>query len=210
MASFTPSNPPSKLDMIEFHAISSKFGGLAKGCRHAVRITPVGSLVQQINTNAIIQDLTYLCETAEYPGRGLNTADVRYYGPSFKLPFQSTFEDINMTFLCRNDSWERQFFDDWIQQINPLNSFDFNYRDDYRCRIDIFNMDMHGPNYKAVYSYTLIDAYPLLVNPQPVTWAEDQFLRLGITFTYHWWYRDGRDTAAKSAGQIVSGASNTL
>jgi hypothetical protein len=206
MATFTPLNSPQNPTMRDFHTISSKYGGLAKGCRHIVRITPVGTLVQQINSNGILNDMPYLCETAEYPGRAFNNVDLRYYGANFKLPYQSTFEDINLTFLCRNESIERQFFDDWMTLINPTKNFDFSYRDDYKCRIDIFNMDISKNT--AQYSFTLQDAYPILVNPQPVTWAEDQFLRLGITFTYHWWYREGRDTQATSNSTLVSGSVN--
>jgi hypothetical protein len=133
--------------------------------------------------------------------------DLRYYGPSFKLPFQTTYEDINMTFLCRTTSLERQFFDDWLLVINPINTWDFNYRDDYRAEIDIFQFgefseddngsfsDMSsstGP--EAVYKFTLHNAYPVLVNPQPATWADvDQFQRLIVSFTYTHWSRKGLD-----------------
>jgi hypothetical protein len=81
-----------------------------------------------------MRELPYLCEVAEIPRRGFMNMDVRYYGPNEKLPFLTQYEDMNLTFLCRNKSYERQFFDDWMSIINPTNTFDFNYRESYESR----------------------------------------------------------------------------
>jgi hypothetical protein len=192
MASIEISNPPSHLGMDNFLSFSDIHDGLAKSCRFAVRITGVGKYLTEYN--GIMRDLTYLCEATEFPGRGLQTVDVRYYGPSFKMPFQTQYEDLNMTFLCTTESLEREFFDDWMTIINPINSFDFNYRTDYKAKIEIFQLSDisdDGENPRAEYLYIIEDAYPVLVNPQPITWADDQFLRLGVTFTYRGWRRPG-------------------
>lgn len=206
-------NYPRALSLDFFRSVNEKFGSLAKSARFVARIVPRGNRILSIsNSNPAFRELLYLCEAAEYPGRGFMNVDLRYYGPSFKLPYQSTYEDINMTFLCRNESYERQFFDDWMGLINPNNTFDFNYRDEYKCQIEIFQIadyseSAYGINIpgvglgtvnnfdpaKATYSFTLLDAYPILINPQQVTWADDQFLRLGVTFTYHWWTRFSLD-----------------
>lgn len=188
------SNAPSFFSMDRFKAISDKYGSLAKSCRFAVRINPQGSQVTSIS-GGFQNDLMYLCEAAEYPGRGFLNVDVRHYGPNFKLPYQSTYEDITLTFLCRNESIERLFFDNWQMVINPIDTFNFSYRDDYRAQIDVFQIDDKGD---AQYHFSLLDAYPVLVNPQQLTWADDQFLRLGVTFTYSWWTRPNVDPAPKS------------
>lgn len=207
MASFPISNPVSSATMIDFRAVMNKYGTLAKGCRFVARIVPVGKYVVAINQNNMAQDLVYLCESTELPGRGMMSVDLRYYGPSFKVPFQSSYEDINMTFLTRAEGFERQFFDDWLTCINPTNTFDFSYRDDYKCNIELFQFgdgsDGSGDKPKAIYSFTLQDAWPTQVAAQPVTWADDQFLRLGVTFTYHWWIRKGQDPEGQNMGALV-------
>jgi len=173
--------------MHDFRTISSRYGGLAKGCRFLAKIEPPSVL---LGSNGIVNDLAYLCETTELPGRGFNNVEVRYFGPQHKLPFQSTFEDINMTFLTRANSAERRFFDDWMNVINPVNNFTFAYRDNYRAKIRIYQVpENKNSSDSLLYQFVLNDAFPILVNPQQVTWADDQFLRLGITFTYHWWER---------------------
>lgn len=186
-------NAPQSISMVDFKALSDQYGGLAKSCRFAVRINPQGNLLQQA-AGGFQNQLVYLCEAAEYPGRGFLNVDLRYYGPNFKLPYQSSYEDITLTFLCRNGSLERLFFDNWQSIINPPNTFNFNYRDDYRSQIEIFHIDEAG---QPQYYFTLLDAYPVLVNPQALTWADDQFLRLGVTFTYSWWTRPGIDPKSR-------------
>jgi hypothetical protein len=207
MAVVNISNAPSGLSMDVFKAVSDQFGGLAKSCRFVVRISPQGQLIKQYS-GGFEEQLVYLCEAAEYPGRGFLNIDARYYGPNFKLPYQPTYEDITLTFMCRNDSIERLYFDNWMTIINPVNTFDFAYRDDYRSQIDIFHIDDIG---EPQYHFSLLDAYPLLVNPQQLTWADDQFLRLGVTFTYSWWTRPGMDPRprTRSPGAIFLEAASS-
>ena len=196
MASYNIENAPVNLTMLDFRAISDDYGGLIRSCRFAVRINPVGSKI--VEYSSFCRDFTYLCEIAEMPGRGFMNIDVRYYGPSHKLPFQTTYEDINLTFLCRSDSIEREFFDNWLYEINPINNFDFNYRDEYRSEIDIFqfaetSFEDSEDEPSATYAITLHNAFPILLNPQPMTWGDAQFQRLVVSFTYTHWSRKGYD-----------------
>lgn len=195
MATIQISNTPTSLDLLNFRAIVDKYKGPARSCRFIARILPVGQFLT--GYGGFMQDLSYLCEAAEYPGRGFQNVDVRYYGPNQKLPFLSSYEDITMTFICRNGSREREFFDDWQTIINPVNTFDFNYRDDYAAQIEIFQLDDQAV---GQYKFVLHNAYPVIVNPQPLTWADDQFLRLGVTFTYSWWTRPGLDPESRTSG----------
>lgn len=216
MSNIPVSNPLTRLSMNDVKSVSSQFGGLAKSARFAVRINPARVHLNQ-GYGQLLRDFTYLCEAAELPGRGFMSLDVRYYGPNQKLPFQTQYEDTTMTFLCRSESFERQFFDDWMENINPTNSFDFNYRAEYETKIEIMQLAEYGTTTgagpssstatypKQTYKITLFNAYPTLVNPQPVTWADDQVQRLGVTFTYHKWKRENWDPAVSSNPQLIAG-----
>lgn len=201
MATITFPNAPANLKISDFRAINDMYGGPLKTSRFAVVIKPQGSLVSSYAT--FTNQLLYLCEVAEMPGRGFVAIDgIRYYGPAFKLPSYTEYDDINLTFICRTASLERQFFDDWLTIINPINTFDFNYRDDYRSEIDIYQFGdfaasagATGP--EAQYCITLIDAWPYMVSPQPVAWADDQFQRVVVSFTYMKWIRKGIDPEAR-------------
>lgn len=202
MASYPIENAPADLSMLDFRAVSHEFGGLAKSNRFVVRMgTPRRGLSY---SGVVVQDLTYLCEIAEMPGRGFMNVDVRYYGPNQKLPYNTQYEDMTLTFLCRNEALERQFFDDWMNWINPVNTFDFNYRDEYSVEIDIYQYTDVDEDYEDMpvpkYNVTLRDAYPILVNPQAMTWGDDQFQRLSVTFTYTKWIRKNHDPVPRNTG----------
>ena len=198
--------------MSDFYAYSSAFGSLAKSARFAVRIIPSGvnSLLTRLGYTAFMRQFTYLSESAEFPGRGFLNYDMRYYGPNFKVPYKSEYQETSMTFLCRADSFERQFFDDWMELINPTNTYDFNYKDSYKCEIHMFQFGEKAANSRqtepvATYAWTLHDAFPILVNPQPVTWADDNFQRLAISFSYTKWTRKNRDPESRTY-KLVNGA----
>jgi hypothetical protein len=199
MASYNINNAPSTLDMNTIKSYSDDSGGLARSCRYAVMISLPTGLTQSnylnnnIDTLSASQDLTYLCEATEFPGRGFENLEIRYYGPTFKIPHRSEYMPINMTFLCKNASYEREFFDDWMELINPTTTFNFNFRDDYATIIKMYQIDDVG---NPSYAFTLYDCFPILVNPQPVTWGDDNFLRLTVNFTYTKWYRENKDNVS--------------
>jgi len=228
MSNIPISNPPSDLTMRDMLAYSSAFGGPAKTCRYVVRVIPQGARVVQRGYSDFVRQLTYLCESAEQPGRAfMNMDGVRYHGPGFKLPYQSQYEDTTMSFLCRTGSYERQFFDDWMEIINPTHTWNFSYRDEYKSEIHIYQLADFGskqdPNANlpgsytqspataplAMYQWTLHEAYPIVVNPQPVTWADDNLQRLTVTFTYTKWTRRGWDhTPGNFVGKTGKGFIN--
>ena len=119
-----------------------------------------------------------------------------------------------------------------MEIINPTNTFDFAYKDNYKCQINMFQFSEAGrrtttdPNREnsipsptntefteplATYAWTFHDAWPILVNPQPVTWADDNFQRLAVSFSYTKWTRKNRDpqsgTFTLAAGSIGGGQS---
>ena len=199
MASAEFYNSATPLDMQKFRSISGMDGGPAKSNRFFVQIT--GGPVTL--NDGIRRDLSFLCEAAELPGRGFMSTDVRYYGPNFKAPYQTVYEDLNLTFICRDEFFEREFFDNWLNIINPISTFNFEYKDNYASQIRLHQFSDLANQSK--YSFTFDKAYPILVSPQPATWADDNFHRLTVSFTYVRWYREGIDSI-----NPVDGTTSTL
>lgn len=197
------SNAPLFTTMNSFLAQLDMFGSVVKGCRFLVRFTPAGgdNYLTKLPYLLGLSGLTYVCEATELPGRGFNVGDYRYYGPSITLPNQSQYNPANFTFICRSGSLERQFFDDWMDIINPTDSWNFNYPENYYAKIEIFQYAEFGslpiPNLpiaeitspQPIYSWTLHRAYPVLVVPQEVNWNDQDYLRLRVTMTYRHWTR---------------------
>lgn len=213
MASTFITNPPNEVSMATFRAAMDRLGGPAKQCRFAVRILPIGQsqlLSKKMpgggtnNYGSLLQEMVFLCESVEFPGRGLDFIDARYYGPAIQMPTNSKYaQQADLTFICRTESFERQLFDDWMEIVNPSDTFDFNYIDQYWCEIQIFQLAEYGETNKSgqaltqpVYQWTLLRAYPIQVHPQAVTWADQDVLRLSVTFSYRYWFRPNRDQMA--------------
>lgn len=147
--------------------------------------------------------LALQCETAELPGRTLLTQESKVYGPSFKVPYQSQYNDINLGFICTNDFYERKLFDRWLEAIHPSDTNNMRFPKGnstrYMCNITIIQYDEF---IKKIYSVQLIDAFPIGVAAQPLSWAEDNFHRLSVQFAYQRYkviYEGSYDLAAAAA-----------
>jgi hypothetical protein len=159
---------------------------------------------QSKTSNAsITRYLSLQCESAELPGKTLLTSDVKVYGPIFKVPYQKQFNDINLTFLCTNDFYERKLFDRWIDCIMPSSTNNLRYPKDevtrYMSDIKIIQYDDF---IKQIYAVKLVDAFPIGVAAQQLSWSEDTFHRLTIQFAYQKYetlYEGTYDIAAAAA-----------
>ena len=155
-------------------------------------------------TNASLSRyLALQCETAELPGRTLLTQDVKVYGPTFKVPYQSQYNDINLGFICTNDFYERKLFDRWIEAIHPSDTNNLRFPKGngtrYMCNITIIQYDDF---IKKIYSVQLIDAFPIDIASQPLSWSEENFHRLSVRFAYQRYkviYEGSYDLAAAAS-----------
>lgn len=137
------------------------------------------------NNATISRYLSLQCETAELPGKTLLTQDARIYGPSFKVPYQVQYNDMTLSFLCTNDFYERKLFDRWLEAIMPTDTNNLRYpKGDttrYMTNIKVIQFDDF---IKQIFAVELIDAFPIGIAPQSLSWSEDNFHRLGVQFAY--------------------------
>ena len=141
---------------------------------------------QSKTTNASLSRyLALQCETAELPGKTLMTHDAKVYGPTFKVPYMSQYGDTNLTFICTNDFYERKLFERWLEAINPTDTNNLRYakgeKTRYMTNIKIIQYDDF---IKQIFAIELIDAFPIGIAAQPLSWAEDTFHRLTVQFAY--------------------------
>lgn len=191
--SMNQSNLPLNLDMASAIGALDGLGSVAKSCRFIVVIKPYAGVSARLPNSS---DFHLVCDAAEFPGRGFNVMEARYYGPTRVFPNNTLYNPANFSFICRTQSKERQFFDEWMDYINPVGNFNFKYAKDYYSDISIYQLAEYSsagtntnqkPQY--VYSWSLRYAWPMLLTPQQVTWADQDILRLQVTFTYRYWDR---------------------
>lgn len=151
---------------------------------------PIGLLNESIfgsSTTASftsIRDLVFRCENANLPGRSLATADQRIYGPIEKHPYLSTYNDIDLTFIVSDSMNEKFLFDKWIEYINPTDTNNFRYRDEYRTTLTI---NQYNVNDFPTYTVELFEAFPISINQMDLDWSNDNYHRITVTFAYTYW-----------------------
>jgi hypothetical protein len=158
--------------------------------------------------------LALQCESAELPGKTLQTADVKVYGPSFKVPYSTQYTDMNLTFICTNEFYERKLFDRWMEAIHPTDTNNMRFpkgnASRYMTNIKIIQYDDF---IKQIYAVELIDAFPIGIAPQTLNWSEDGFHRLSIQFAYQKYrtiYEGTYDLGAAASSLFGSAASRLL
>ncbi len=129
--------------------------------------------------------LALQCETAELPGKTIQTEDVKIYGPGFKVPYQTQYQETSFTFLCTNEFYERKLFDRWLEAIMPTDTNNLRFPKGettrYLSQITITQFD---DVIKQIYAVKLIDAFPISIAAQPLSWAEEGFHRMTVQFAY--------------------------
>ena len=133
----------------------------------------------------ITRYLALQCEAAELPGRTLETADARIYGPSFKIPYRMQYTDTNLTFLCTNEFYERKLFERWMDAIIPSDTNNPRYpKSDASRYLTNIRIIQYDDVVRQIYAVELIDAFPVGIAPQALSWGEEGFHRLSVSFAY--------------------------
>jgi len=166
------------------------------------------------SNSSMSRNLALQCEAAELPGKTLTTADVKIYGPTFKVPYQTQYSDTSLTFLCTNEFYERKLFDRWMEAIHPSDTNNLRFpkgdKTRYMTNIKIIQYDDF---IKQIYAVELIDAFPIGVAPQSLSWADDGFHRLVISFAYQKYrtiYEGTYDIGAAAASLFGAAGSRLL
>jgi len=128
--------------------------------------------------------LNYRCESTDLPGRAIATTTQKIYGPEEKFPYQTTYNDISLTFICTDKMEEKNFFDAWLEYINPSVTFNFKYKEKYAVNLRINQYDVRN---KVSYSVDLVEAFPIGINEMPLDWSSDGYHKLTVTFAYTKW-----------------------
>ena len=154
---------------------------LARTNRFDVNIPIPLTLIPYISS---AKSLTYRCENAQLPGRTFATTEQKTYGPVEKFPYQTTFNDIDLTFIIEDDMNQKVFFDAWLNYINPQYNNNFRYKSDFSTVITVNQYDVTG---KLSYSVDLVDAYPISMNQLDLSWGDDGYHKLSVSFAYTYW-----------------------
>jgi hypothetical protein len=109
---------------------------------------------------------------------------MKIYGPVENYPYQTTFQDITLTFIVGDNMEEKLFFDAWLEWINPSLTYNFKFKGDYAVPLRINQYDVQN---KVSYSVDLIDAFPVAINSMQLDSSADGYHKLTVSFTFKCW-----------------------
>jgi hypothetical protein len=140
---------------------------------------------------SIDNTFSFRCEKAEFPGRSLATVeDAVGGGPTLKLPYDVTYNDITLSIICSEDMIERTFFENWMDRIVGAAGDRFpgliSYYEDYALGVSL-SVEQFNAKGDTLFSYTLYDIYPIAITPMSAAWEEtNTYQRFGVTIAYRY------------------------
>lgn len=144
------------------------------------------------NADAKIEaSLKMRCASVVLPGRTIQTVDKSYYGPTYKIGYESQFTEVSMTILLSEDWREKEYFELWQDEVVgnyrtvenfATTMYDIGYYDDYVGDMTIHSYDDTG---KKQYSILLYEAWPTVVGEVQLSHAAgSEVAYLPIQMTY--------------------------
>jgi len=141
------------------------------------------------------------CEATELPGRQLVSNDSRTYGPTYKTPYQSLYQEITLNFIETANFVIRGFFETWMSSIYNPSTNKLSYPNTYRSDVSLTQYDVtdgsrpHSvtepetlrASLKESAVWVLHHSFPTAINQMPVSWAEDGLHRVTVTLAYEWY-----------------------
>jgi hypothetical protein len=172
----------------------SKVGNIVRPNLFRVKFMNLSPILEEMRyvIAGPLEDIEFRCERAEIPGKTIATIDDTSSGPSLKLPYDVTYSDIQLTFICSEDMFERRLFESWMEEIVASPSKDHGlgglvrFYDDFAsgAKISITQADSAG---QAILKYVLHDVFPIALSPMTLAWEESNtYQRFTVTMSYRY------------------------
>ena len=160
-------------------------GSYAKRNRFTVEITKPISMASTVQPSTI----DFLVKTVSFPARSFGSTSYRRGGKfALEVPYEMTEEPIDITFLGTNDWAARAFWNDWIDHIQSVDSYNMSYYKDFigTVKISVYNeteMDVGNPTHQV----TLHEAWPKTIGAIELGWESAELVDFDVSIAYSWW-----------------------
>ena len=168
--------------------LRSSLGSILRPNNFSVSLSPSSALLDAVGDtySDISKTLSLRCERAELPGKTIATSDDTSVGTSLKLPYDMTYNDIQLSIICAEDMIERSFFEKWMTFIVKRDGT-VAYHNNYAKgnTLTVSQLDDKGT---PKLTYVCRDIYPIAITPMNATWEEnDTYQRFGVTLCYRYY-----------------------
>jgi hypothetical protein len=128
------------------------------------------------------RDFTFKCHTCSIPGLDIATTDKDMGYRSFA--YQKIYNDVSMSFYCRENMLELKYFQDWMKKIIKPEDNHVGYYSSYISNIKIIKLDRQQEKSMET---TLIDAYPKSVEGLELSFGSSDVMSVNVNFTYRYY-----------------------
>lgn len=181
--------------MIQDFIAEVRTRGLARTNRYEVNI-PFPSNNEWNTTSENAQLTNLFCESVQVPGLNISTQPTRIYGEAREMPYERTFEPIQMMFYVDAAMQVKTAFDRWLAMIIHPQTRTIGYYNDYvrDITINILTVDDETPM-----TIKLFEAYPKMVGSVQMSHESKDVFKLPVTFQYKYWQSMNWNTSTRQS-----------
>ena len=164
---------------------------VAKQSNFDAFITFPARMAFPVGTASAVNQLRFRVDSAELPGRSIQTTQGKPYGNGLthKFGYDVTYPEVTVSIICGDDLAEKSLFTAWQSLVIGKHATNapyqrnmrIGYYSDYVSQVEINQYTEQGD---LAYSVTLVEAFPVIVNSMPLSWASEEVHRLTVQFTY--------------------------
>ena len=162
-----------------------------KSAKFSMQFTRIPTFAySDIVSSLDFRKLTFLCDTVEFPGQTLTTADYRIPGQlKTKIPYARDFNEVNFSFYINDEIPMYTIMSNWVYGIS-YTSTQNRYFDEIVGTIELTQFEdttgssRSSPDAVRNMTVRLIDLYPTTLQSMPSNWGDDGYQKVNIGFFF--------------------------
>ena len=136
--------------------------------------------------------LRAFCFSAELPGRNVDTAPLKTYGPKREIVYGHSYsQEITLSFYADKFLRQRSFFELWQNSAMDLATNNVHFYDEYTGAIRIYALGAFSGDAfrdRIAYGVHLYECYPKTITAVPLNYGtQNEIMQISISFYYRNW-----------------------
>jgi len=136
------------------------------------------------------------CENVQLPSSTILTSPSRIFGEVREVPYERSYEPINMSFYVDSDFQVKKYFDDWHNSIFDQYNKSGKYYEEYAKQIEIW---VHNVEDKRTYAVTLNECYPKSIGAIQLDYGSKEIMKVQVTMQFKNWRAVAGNAAASES-----------
>jgi len=170
----------------QFMSNADNLGGLAKTWKFSVQILKCPAEITAAGST-----IEFLASGADLPTKGFATTEHQTYGIKRTIPYEQTYEAMDIEFHNTNDFTPKKFWDDWMNLITSPTTYNLSYYKKYTGKIAISHygddITEPDPQSSSTYTCTLFEAYPERMSAITLGWGVGELMKFTVSVRYKYW-----------------------